>query len=147
MARRPLEQVIREGREGAGGHSPEVADANPGQDLYQGWGFAQGRLPDYYGPGQHAHRLVLALGGMSGRRHRRVARIAWPRPSGPSSGAARLRRPDLSHRGRRLAGLVVVRRRYLGQRPDRPAVCAGGSGLFLLHLAVFAWRKLGKRDI
>ena len=22
-----------------------------------------------------------------------------------------------------------------------------GSGLFLLHLAVFAWRKLGKRDI
>ncbi len=23
----------------------------------------------------------------------------------------------------------------------------GGSGLFLLHLAVFAWRKLGKRDI
>lgn len=23
----------------------------------------------------------------------------------------------------------------------------GGSGLFLLHLTVFAWRKLGKRDI
>ncbi|MFQ2667850.1 DUF3624 domain-containing protein [Aeromonas caviae] len=23
----------------------------------------------------------------------------------------------------------------------------GGSGLFLLHLVVFAWRKLGKRDI
>lgn len=23
----------------------------------------------------------------------------------------------------------------------------GGSGLFLLHLAVLAWRKLGKRDI
>ncbi|MFQ2615947.1 DUF3624 domain-containing protein [Aeromonas caviae] len=23
----------------------------------------------------------------------------------------------------------------------------GGSGLFLLHLGVFAWRKLGKRDI
>ncbi|WP_323907151.1 DUF3624 domain-containing protein [Aeromonas caviae] len=23
----------------------------------------------------------------------------------------------------------------------------GSSGLFLLHLAVFAWRKLGKRDI
>lgn len=23
----------------------------------------------------------------------------------------------------------------------------GGSGLSLLHLAVFAWRKLGKRDI
>ncbi len=23
----------------------------------------------------------------------------------------------------------------------------GGSGLFLLHLAVFGWRKLGKRDI
>lgn len=23
----------------------------------------------------------------------------------------------------------------------------GGSGFFLLHLAVFAWRKLGKRDI
>jgi ribosomal protein S18 acetylase RimI-like enzyme len=47
-----------------GGDSPEVADANPeARALYQGLGFRPGvRLPDYYGPGQHAHRLVLALG-------------------------------------------------------------------------------------
>ncbi|MBP4057917.1 MULTISPECIES: N-acetyltransferase [Aeromonas] len=64
-ARRLLEQVIREGREaGWGAIRLEVADANPeARTLYQGLGFRPGvRLPDYYGPGQHAHRLVLALG-------------------------------------------------------------------------------------
>lgn len=64
-ARRLLEQVIREGREaGRGAIRLEVADANPeARTLYQGLGFRPGvRLPDYYGPGQHAHRLVLALG-------------------------------------------------------------------------------------
>lgn len=64
-ARRLLEQVIREGREaGWGAIRLEVADANPeARALYQGLGFRPGvRLPDYYGPGQHAHRLVLALG-------------------------------------------------------------------------------------
>jgi ribosomal protein S18 acetylase RimI-like enzyme len=57
--------VIREGREaGWGAIRLEVADANPeARALYQGLGFRPGaRLPDYYGPGQHAHRLVLALG-------------------------------------------------------------------------------------
>ena len=64
-ARLLLEQVIREGREaGWGAIRLEVADANPeARTLYQGLGFRPGvRLPDYYGPGQHAHRLVLALG-------------------------------------------------------------------------------------
>ena len=64
-ARRLLEQVIREGREaGWGAIRLEVADANPeARTLYQGLGFRPGvRLPDYYGPGQHAHRLVLPLG-------------------------------------------------------------------------------------
>lgn len=64
-ARRLLEQVIWEGREaGWGAIRLEVADANPeARTLYQGLGFRPGvRLPDYYGPGQHAHRLVLALG-------------------------------------------------------------------------------------
>lgn len=64
-ARRLLEQVIREGREaGWGAIRLEVADANPeARTLYQGLGFCPGvRLPDYYGPGQHAHRLVLTLG-------------------------------------------------------------------------------------
>ncbi|MDX7827098.1 N-acetyltransferase [Aeromonas caviae] len=64
-ARRLLEQVIREGREaGWGAIRLEVADTNPeARTLYQGLGFRPGvRLPDYYGPGQHAHRLVLVLG-------------------------------------------------------------------------------------
>ena len=64
-ARRLLEQVIREGREaGWGAIRLEVADANPeARTLYQGLGFCPGvRLPDYYGPGQHGQRLVLALG-------------------------------------------------------------------------------------
>ena len=64
-ARRLLEQVIREGREaGWGTIRLEVADANlEARTLYQGLGFRPRlRLPDYYGPGQHAHRLVLALG-------------------------------------------------------------------------------------
>ena len=63
-ARRLLEQVIREGREaGWGAIRLEVADANPeAQTLYHRLGFRPRlRLPDYYGPGQHAHRLVLAL--------------------------------------------------------------------------------------
>ncbi|MNG95847.1 ribosomal-protein-alanine N-acetyltransferase [compost metagenome] len=64
-ARRMLEQVIQEGRQaGWGAIRLEVADANPeAQTLYQGLGFRPRlRLPDYYGPGLHAHRLVLPLG-------------------------------------------------------------------------------------
>ncbi|MGY3887798.1 GNAT family N-acetyltransferase [Aeromonas aquatica] len=64
-ARRLLEQVISEGRAaGWGAIRLEVADANAeALALYRGLGFrAQLRLPDYYGPGQHAHRLVLPLG-------------------------------------------------------------------------------------
>ena len=64
-ARRLLEQVIREGQEaGWGAIRLEVADANAeAQALYHGLGFRPRlRLPDYYGPGQHAHRLVLPLG-------------------------------------------------------------------------------------
>lgn len=65
-ARRLLEQVIREGQEaGWGAIRLEVADANAeALALYRGLEFkATQRLPDYYGPGQHAHRLVLKLAG------------------------------------------------------------------------------------
>lgn len=63
-ARRLLEQVIAEGRAaGWGAIRLEVSDANPEAGaLYHELGFrSRLRLPDYYGPGQHAHRLVLAL--------------------------------------------------------------------------------------
>lgn len=63
-ARRLLEQIIAEGRAaGWGAIRLEVADANAeALALYQGLGFrARLKLPDYYGPGQHAHRLVLPL--------------------------------------------------------------------------------------
>ncbi|MGL4251688.1 MAG: GNAT family N-acetyltransferase [Aeromonas sp.] len=63
-ARRLLERVIREGKEaGWGAVRLEVADANlEALALYRGLGFKSSqRLPDYYGPGQHAHRLVLVL--------------------------------------------------------------------------------------
>jgi len=65
-ARRLLEQVISDGREaGWGAIRLEVGDANAeALALYRGLGFkATQRLPDYYGPGQHAHRLVLGLAG------------------------------------------------------------------------------------
>ena len=63
-ARRLLEQVIAHGRDqGWGAVRLEVADGNEeALPLYRRLGFrAQQRLPDYYGRGQHAHRLVLAL--------------------------------------------------------------------------------------
>ncbi|WP_421223012.1 GNAT family N-acetyltransferase [Aeromonas enteropelogenes] len=71
-ARRLLEQVIREGREaGWGAIRLEVGESNEAAlALYQGLGFRlQQRLPDYYGHGQHARRLVLPLReeGASGR--------------------------------------------------------------------------------
>ncbi len=65
-ARRLLEQVIREGQEaGWGAIRLEVGDANAeALALYRGLGFkATQRLPDYYGSGHHAHRLVLKLAG------------------------------------------------------------------------------------
>ena len=63
-ARRLLEQVIQEGKEaGWGAIRLEVGDANEeAQALYRELGFRpRQKLPDYYGHGQHAHRLVLAL--------------------------------------------------------------------------------------
>ncbi|MEG0009630.1 MAG: N-acetyltransferase [Aeromonas sp.] len=63
-ARRLLEQVIAEGRAtGWGAIRLEVADANPEAGaLYHELGFrSRLRLLDYYGPGLHAHRLVLSL--------------------------------------------------------------------------------------
>ncbi|MDL5382606.1 GNAT family N-acetyltransferase [Aeromonas hydrophila] len=65
-ARRLLEQVIQEGKEGGwGAIRLEVGDANEeAQALYRELGFRpRQKLPDYYGHGQHAHRLVLKLAG------------------------------------------------------------------------------------
>lgn len=63
-ARRLLAQVIAEGKAaGWGAIRLEVADANQeAQTLYHELGFrSRLRLADYYGPGLHAHRLVLPL--------------------------------------------------------------------------------------
>ena len=83
-ARRLLEQVIREGREGGwGAIRLEVGENNEAaQALYQGLGFRlQQTLPDYYGYGQHARRLVLPLreDDISGRSPRRKSDAAGAR--------------------------------------------------------------------
>ena len=84
-ARRLLEQVIREGREAGWGRFASGRRRQPrSQDPLSGAGVSPGvRLPDYYGPGQHAHRLVLAL-GMSGRRHHELRRLPGHGHQGPA---------------------------------------------------------------
>ena len=83
-ARRLLEQVIQEGKEaGWGAIRLEVGDANEeAQALYRELGFRpRQKLLDYYGHGQHAHRLVLPLVSDEERELRRVARTLARNPS------------------------------------------------------------------